>query len=161
MARYLNFFFKIITMKKSKYITTVLLTTVFIFSACSKNSTSTPTPSVVGTWQLTSTNIVTTDTLNGVPQPSTNRDSTYTLGKAPIIQFTSGNYTLVNTSITPATTESGNYSITGNSITLVPTSGSNITQTGTYTATNTTLTFTTLQSSTNVSQSETFVFTRQ
>jgi len=146
--------------KRLSICVTLFLTATTIFCACSKSSTP-PAPSLVGTWQLASTHTVTTDTLNGVPQSPATKDSTYTLNKAPIIQFTSGNYTLVNTSVSPATTESGTYSTTGNSITLVPTSGSSTTRTGVYTVTTTTLTFTILQSSTNVSQSEAFIFTRQ
>jgi len=150
-------------MKKRLFIYAALFSTVIIvLCACSKSSVdNTPVPSLVGTWQLSSTRIVTTDTLNGVPQSPTSKDSTYTLNKAPIIQFTASNYTLVNTSVTPATTESGNYLITGNALTLSPTSGSSTTRSGVYSVTTTTLTFTTLQSSTNVSQSEAFVFTRQ
>lgn len=149
-------------MKQSFSIPLAILSIVMlIFSACSKSDTSISAPSIVGTWQLTSTHIATTDTIGGIPQTPTTKDSIYTAGKAPIIQFTSGNYILVNTSVTPATTETGIYSTAGNNLTLTPISGSFVTRTGTYTVSNTLFTFTTMQSSINVSQSITYNFTRQ
>ncbi|MDQ6757985.1 MAG: hypothetical protein M3004_13745, partial [Bacteroidota bacterium] len=128
-------------MKKAFLFTTLLVAVITIFSACSKSSTPAPAPSVVGTWEETSTHLVITDTLGGIAYPPTTKDSAFTKGQAPVIQFLPNNtYTEANYSVTPATNEAGNYSISVNTITLVPTSGSTAIRTGIFTVSNTTLT---------------------